>query len=83
MNQVIFKEDYQREISRKYVCFSLIYALKAILNTNIDYKTYYQIPENKKQLCDIKIINIKIKKDYSFERNNIFYYVQGKIKFKR
>ena len=66
-----FEEDYQREISRKYVCFSLIYAVKAILSTNIDYKTYYQIPENKKQLCDIKIINIKIKKDSSFERNNI------------
>ena len=77
-----FEEDYQREISRKYVCFSLIYAVKAILNTNIDYKTYYQIPENKKQLCDIKIINIKIKKDSSFERNNISLMYKEKLNLK-
>lgn len=66
-----YKNDYQREISRKFVCLGLIYALKAILNSKIDYKKYYQIPENKKQLCDIKIINIKVKKDSGYKKTNM------------
>ena len=48
-----FKEDYQENF-KKICLFLLIYAVKAILNTNIDYKTYYQIPENKNNYVTLK-----------------------------
>lgn len=70
-------QDYQREISRKFVCFSLIYALEFISQNNFSsYKEYYNIPENRTQLCDIKISNIKQKElsKYKTTDLSIMYY---------
>jgi len=65
-------QDYQREISRKFVCFSLIYALEFISQNNFSfYKEYYRIPENRTQLCDIKISNIKQKESNKYKTTDL------------
>ena len=67
-----YNDDYNREVSRKYVCFSLIYSIQCIANKLFkDYNNYYNIPENKTQLTDIKIVNIKVKQKSTFKLTNL------------
>tara|TARA_B100000767_G_scaffold274360_1_gene307080 strand:- start:3171 stop:4280 length:1110 start_codon:yes stop_codon:yes gene_type:complete len=57
-----FKDDYQRIISRKYVLESIIVMCDTIASSSIaDFKihSYFDIPENYKNLRDIEICNIK------------------------
>ncbi|PHS64150.1 MAG: peptidase M14 [Flavobacterium sp.] len=58
-----FKEDYQREKTRKYIFYSLLSVL-GIGNSVKDqgnYKDYFSIPENQKNYKDIIIRNVRIK----------------------
>ena len=65
-------DDYNRDVSRKYMCFSLIYTLKAIVKKQYqNYNNYYNIPENKTQLRDIKVKNIKVKTKSLFKLTNL------------
>ncbi len=67
-----FGDDYNRDVSRKYMCFSLIYTLKAIVKKQYqNYNNYYNIPENKTQLRDIKVKNIKVKTKSLFKLTNL------------
>jgi hypothetical protein len=67
-----YNDDYNREVSRKYVCFSLIYSIQCIANKLFtDHNNYYNIPENKTQLTDIKIVNIKVKQKSTFKLTNL------------
>jgi len=56
-----FQDDYFRDITRQYVCLSLFAMLNAIITNNyksIDYRMYFNLPENKKRYLDIIIKNI-------------------------
>jgi hypothetical protein len=65
-------DDYNREVSRKYVCFSLIYSIQCIANKLFkNHNNYYKIPENKTQLTDIKIVNIKVKQKSTYKLTNL------------
>lgn len=55
-----YKDDYQREITRKYTFFALLQGLLFISNvTNkCNYKTYFEIPDNEKNYLDILLKNV-------------------------
>ncbi|MDR6302146.1 M14 family zinc carboxypeptidase [Mesonia maritima] len=58
-----FKEDYQREETRKFIFTALYKALKSIVNktyNNYSEKDYDQIPENEKLFFDIIIRNVEV-----------------------
>lgn len=54
------KNDYNREISRKYTFISLIKGLSSIASglESISYKSYFDIPNNKKNYLDFIIKNV-------------------------
>lgn len=54
--------DYQRENTREYVFWSLIYLfdIAAEFPSQVDYRAYFSLPENRKNLCDVLIINARI-----------------------
>jgi len=55
-------QDYNREKTREYMCYSLIYSINSIAFNDfvkIDYKDYYLIPENSTFFCDIFLKNVK------------------------
>ena len=66
--------DYNRENTRKYMCFALITAIISISSGDykkIDHKKYYNIPVNKNYFSDILLRNIKINIDGKEFRTNI------------
>lgn len=69
-----YKGDYQRENTRKYMCYALILSLKSIAFNdykNFDKENYYSIPENSSNLTDIFIRNIKIDSNNEIYRTNV------------
>lgn len=69
-----FKDDYDREVTRKYMCIALISSLRSIAFNefvDIDYKDYYLIPENTTYLTDILLRNVKVLKESKIYRTNI------------
>ncbi len=56
-----FKNDYLREKTREFVFYSLL-ALFGIIGNNevIDFKEYFEIPQNKKNYKDFILRNIKL-----------------------
>lgn len=78
-------EDYEREITRKWMYLSLITALDFIANnelTTINYEKYLDIPENGKCFKDIIIRNKEIgneKKDISIQYLEKL--IEGKLTF--
>jgi len=55
-----YEDDYERENTRKFILISLLKSVWAIANKsykNIDYKEYFNIPENKKCFYDVLIKN--------------------------
>ena len=57
-----FKNDYQREITRKYNFLSLLTGLLHIAKKDktVNYKTYFNIPKNTKEYFDLIDTNIYI-----------------------
>jgi len=69
-----FDTDYNRENTRKYMCFALITAIVSITTNEYkkrDYKEYYSIPENTTNLADIFLRNVKINNNNKEYRTNI------------
>lgn len=57
-----FPNDYAREKTRKYVFLALLSVLRGLAYknyNNLDYKTYFKIPENKKLFYDVIYRNAK------------------------
>jgi hypothetical protein len=63
-----FKDDYRREITRKYNFIALVTGINQIISdSEFNYKDYFKIPENKKDYFDAIYTNVKIKnKKYCF-----------------
>ena len=56
-----YPKDYQREYTRKLIFIALLEAVKAIADTSyskIDYRLYFDIPENGKNFYDVIIRNV-------------------------
>tara|TARA_B100001093_G_scaffold418221_1_gene409402 strand:- start:9698 stop:10816 length:1119 start_codon:yes stop_codon:yes gene_type:complete len=69
-----FKNDYSREVTRKYMSYALISAFVSIAFSEYEKfksKDYYLIPKNTSYLSDILLRNVKLKKDGSIFRTNI------------
>tara|TARA_B100000953_G_C17983148_1_gene409716 strand:+ start:145 stop:1245 length:1101 start_codon:yes stop_codon:yes gene_type:complete len=69
-----FDNDYNRENTRKYMCFALITAITSITTNEykkIDYSDYYKIPENTTYLSDIFLRNVLINTGIKEYRTNI------------
>ena len=60
-----FKDDYEREITRKYNFYALLQGIYFISTENDfwNYKPYYDIPNNDTKFLDIIYKNIKITKN--------------------
>ena len=61
-----FHEDYDREKIRAYVFYAYIHLLNLVsqpFNIKNTHKSYFLIPENTKNFCDIQIINARLDKD--------------------
>lgn len=57
-----YKNDYQREETRRFIYEALIVALEYIASTSVtgdDYKSYFEIPINEKRFYDVIIRNAK------------------------
>ncbi|WP_072876534.1 M14 family zinc carboxypeptidase [Salegentibacter echinorum] len=57
-----FPNDYEREETRKYVFLALLSVLRGVAcknYNNLDYKAYFEIPENKKLFYDVVYRNAK------------------------
>ncbi len=63
-----YKNDYNRDITRKYNFIALLIGIKQIAeNEDVDYKQYFDIPNNSKHYFDILYEQVLIKtKVYSF-----------------
>lgn len=63
-----FSDDYDREITRKFIFFALIQGLFSISTHDfigLNHKSYYEIPENQKKFYDIILRNVSFKdKEY-------------------
>jgi hypothetical protein len=58
-----FVRDYEREVTRKYIFYSLLTAIQCIAEKQIyrySQKDYFDIPENQKLFFDVLIKNAKI-----------------------
>ena len=58
-----FKDDYSREQSRSFVFFALIALFDldaAYQNKDVDYKEYFNIPENQKIYKDVVLYNVRV-----------------------
>ena len=55
--------DYQREKSREYTFYALLQGILTVANqrNNIDFKSYFEIPNNKKEYLDIIIKDVTFK----------------------
>jgi len=82
-----FENDYQREVTRKYVFQALVSVVSCIAKDEIslyEIEDYELIPENKKLFFDVMIKNAHfIKEKYSEDLALLFVekVVKGKIKF--
>ncbi|WP_109852982.1 M14 family zinc carboxypeptidase [Aquimarina sp. AU58] len=59
-----YSNDYDREITREYIFYSLITSIECITTTQITgdrYKDYFSIPENRKCFYDIIIRDVMLK----------------------
>ena len=55
-----FPKDYNREVTRKFMALALITAIDYVANNNItgvNYKPYFDIPENDKRFYDVIVRN--------------------------
>lgn len=69
-----YKEDYQREKTRKYIFIALVSVLEYISNNKVTgqyYKKYLKIPENQKLFYDIIIRNCRLSEDKNYEINDV------------
>ena len=69
-----YQNDYQRENTRKYMCFALISSLCSIAFDNFkkfNHKDYYLIPKNTTYLTDVFLRNVKVKQDEKYFTTNI------------
>ena len=69
-----YKNDYQREETRKYIFIALLSALNYISKTEIAgelYKDYLKIPENKKLFFDVLIRNCKLANHENYIINDV------------
>lgn len=58
-----FKDDYSREQSRSFVFYGLIALFDldaASQNNSVDYKEYFNIPENQKIYKDVVLYNVRV-----------------------
>jgi len=58
-----FKDDYSRELSRSFVFYGLIALFDldaASQNNSVDYKEYFNIPENQKIYKDVVLYNVRV-----------------------
>ena len=58
-----FKDDYSREHSRSFVFYALIALFDldaAFQNKDVDYKEYFNIPENQKIYKDVVLYNVRV-----------------------
>ena len=58
-----FKDDYSREQSRSFVFYALIALFDLDVtyqNTDVDYKEYFNIPENQKIYKDVVLYNVRV-----------------------
>jgi hypothetical protein len=58
-----FKDDYSREQSRSFVFFALIALFDldvAYQNKDLDYKEYFNIPQNQKIYKDVVLYNVRV-----------------------
>tara|TARA_B110001452_G_scaffold30907_1_gene24228 strand:- start:564 stop:1697 length:1134 start_codon:yes stop_codon:yes gene_type:complete len=58
-----FKDDYSREQSRSFVFYALIALFDldaAYQNKDVDYKEYFNIPENQKIYKDVVLYNVRV-----------------------
>ena len=58
-----FKDDYSREQSRSFVFYGLIALFDldaASQNNGVDYKEYFNIPENQKIYKDVVLYNVRV-----------------------
>lgn len=65
-----FNNDYQREVTRKHICFALLslFEVDSTLDTDkSSVEVYKTIPENKKNYKDILIKNVKIPSESSLQ----------------
>lgn len=84
-----FPEDYEREVTRKYIFLALYSALRNLAQDAYlqrDYTDYFQIPENKRVFQDILIHHVgRINKDYHPKESLGLVYeeklAEGKIQF--
>ncbi|MGS2739618.1 M14 family metallopeptidase [Sinomicrobium sp. M5D2P17] len=69
-----YPEDYDREITRKYVFCALITALRFITGNDVEgtgYKAYFDIPENDKLFFDILIRRFPVKTEKGVDLKDI------------
>lgn len=80
-----YPHDYNREETRKFVCYALLAALNAIVTKNyekLEYEAYFRIPENQKKFYDLILRNAVIKdevKDVAIQFKEVLQ--NGKILF--
>ncbi len=58
-----YPNDYNREETRKYICYAIFSALNAITNRSYEemaYEDYFKIPENEKNFFDVILRNARI-----------------------
>ncbi len=57
-----FQKDYQREKSREFILYALLSLFDLLPNTlkEIDYNSYFNIPENRKNYNDIILRNVSL-----------------------
>ncbi|RFN58314.1 M14 family metallopeptidase [Marixanthomonas ophiurae] len=60
-----YQNDYHREKTREYIFYSLLELFTITLEGNkvIDYNSYFNIPENKKNFCDIILRNAQVEQE--------------------
>ena len=76
--------DYQREETRKYICFSLLALLGFVPRSGAELEAYFNLPENKKNFLDIIVRNATTGRRKKRTEIGIQYaevLVDGRIKF--
>jgi len=73
-----YKNDYQREISRKFTFFALLQGILFIAGKSKkdDYKAYFEIPDNEKKYLDIILRNV----DYQGNKTDIGILLDEKLR---
>lgn len=76
-----FKNDYDREITRKYNFYALLQGLFFISSTQkfTNYQSYFKIPNNDKKFLDIIYKNIALKKAGKIIKTNLGIQLKFKV----